>query len=89
MALKNVRNLTAGHLRAGDWFFGPKGTIGDTVPNGDEASIPGDVKALAALKPPLLAIEAVGSAAPAPAPAPKPAPAPVVAPVPLVVPDNE
>lgn len=82
MALKNVRNLTAGHLRAGEWFFGPKGTIGDTVPSVDEASIPEDVMALAKLSPPLLAIEAVGAAAPAPAPAP------VVAPEPLVVPDN-
>jgi hypothetical protein len=76
MALKNVRNLLAGHLRAGEWFFGPKGTIGDTVPNVDEASIPEDVVALSKLSPPLLVIEAVVAAAP------------VVAPEPLVVPDN-
>jgi hypothetical protein len=94
MPQKNVRNLTKGHLRAGEWFFAPAGEQGDTVPDVDEAKIPAEVVELAKRK--LIAIESKGKAAPAEKPVAKPAPAPAApaAPVappadPLVVPDTD
>ena len=86
MAQKNVRNLTAGHLRAGDWFFAPAGEQGDTVPGVEESKIPAEVLQLSRLAKPLVAIE--GNAAPKAAPKVEPKVEPKAEPPePLVVPD--